>query len=400
MHVLLDADIGCRRLLSRQTQYAWHLASLEFEAGVVDGQADVAGGLGQPGHGVHLVGIGLEHDHGDGDGFSGRLDGADGGVAVDIADLHEDADAALDQLGVLHVDVDHEVVVDVAQAGHGAGGDHVADHLLGGGGLHAGRSGDDLGADLGDDGGVRNLRERSASVAGDGRGHGAAGARILDCADDVGGASGGGDADDNVLAGGPAAGDVALADFGRILVDVGGGCEGLGSAGHDVLDLLGQGGVGGRTLGRVERGDAPRGAGADVDETATIAQGAGDDIDDDGDLRQRLLDGGCDPGVFVVDDACDLEGGFGIEALGCDVGGFGGRVVGCLGMLRGSFGRDRLFEHSDCGHRVPPPLFDAIPYSDVASVLVGCWATNLQLYRQWPLSLSIHSIVSQWNLGV
>src|ERR1039457_2892432 len=232
------------------------------------------------------------------------------------------------------------------------------------------------------------------------RGTAAAGARLLGCPDDVGCASGGGDADDNVLAGGPAAGDVALADLGRILIDVGGGGEGLGSAGHDVLDLLGQGGVSGGTLGRVERGDAPRGAGADVDETAAIAQGAGDDIDDNGDLRQRLLDGGCDPGVFVADDASDLESGLGIEAFGCHVGGFGGGVVGGLGLMRGRFGRDRLFEHSDCGHRVPPPLFDAIPYSDVASVLVGCWATNLQLYRQWPLSLSIHSIVSQWNLGV
>src|ERR1039457_4169434 len=145
------------------------------------------------------------------------------------------------------------------------------------------------------------------------RGTAAAGARLLGCPDDVGCASGGGGADDNVLAGGPAAGDVALADFGRILVDVGGGCEGLGSAGHDVLDLLGQGGVGGRTLGRVECGDAPRGAGADVDEKAAIAQGAGDDIDDDGDLRQCLADGGCDPGVVVVDDASDIECGFGIE---------------------------------------------------------------------------------------
>ena len=44
--------------------------------------------------------------------------------------------------------VDHEVVVDVAEPGHGAGGDHVEDHLLGGGGLHAGGAGDDLGADF------------------------------------------------------------------------------------------------------------------------------------------------------------------------------------------------------------------------------------------------------------
>jgi hypothetical protein len=137
---------------------------VEFEAGVVDGEADVAVGFGEAADGFHLVDVGLEHDDGDGDGLAGGLDGADGGVAVDVADLHEDADAALDQLGVLHVHVDHEVVVDVAEPGHGAGGDHVEDHLLGGGGLHAGGAGDDLGADLGDDGGVGDLGERGVGL--------------------------------------------------------------------------------------------------------------------------------------------------------------------------------------------------------------------------------------------
>ena len=136
--------------------------ALEFEAGVVDGEADVAVGFGEAADGFHLVDVGLEHDDGDGDGFAGGLDGADGGVAVDVADAHEHADAALDQLGILHVHVDHEVVVDVAKAGHGAGGDHVEHHLLGGAGLHAGGTGDDLGTDLDDDGGVGDTGERSA----------------------------------------------------------------------------------------------------------------------------------------------------------------------------------------------------------------------------------------------
>jgi hypothetical protein len=109
-------------------------------------------------------------------------------------------------------------------------------------------------------------------VAGDGGGLGSAGAGVFDGADDVGGAAGGGDADDDVFAGGAAAGDVALADLGRVFVDVGGGGEGLGAAGHDVLDLLRAGGVGGGTLGGVERGDAAAGAGADVDEASAVAQ--------------------------------------------------------------------------------------------------------------------------------
>ena len=75
----------------------------------------------------------------------------------------------------------------------------------------------------------------------------------------------------------------------------------------------GCGGVGGRALGGVERGDAAGGAGADVDQAAAVAQGTGDGVDDDGDLGQRLLDGCGDLGVFVVDDAGDLEGGLGIE---------------------------------------------------------------------------------------
>ncbi len=167
----------------------------------------------------------------------------------------------------------------------------------------------------------------SVEVAGDGGGLGSAGAGVLDGADDVGGAAAGGDADDDVFAGGAAAGDVALAELGGVFVDVGGGGQGLGAAGHDVLDLRGCGGEGGWALGGVERGDASAGAGADVDETAAVAEGSGDGVDDDGDLGQRLLDGGGDLGIFVVDDAGDLEGGLGVEAFGGGVGCLGGEFL-------------------------------------------------------------------------
>ncbi len=156
-------------------------------------------------------------------------------------------------------------------------------------------------------------------IAGDGCGLGSAGACVLDCTDDVGGAAAGRDADDDVFASGAAAGDVALAELGGVFVDVGCGGQGLGATGHDVLDLGWGGGEGGGTLGGVEGGDASTGAGADVDETAAVAERSGDGVDDDGDLGQRLLDGCGDLGVFVVDDARDLKSRLGVEAFGGDV---------------------------------------------------------------------------------
>src|SRR5258708_742879 len=280
---------------------------LEFEAGVVDGETDVAVRFGEAADGFHLVDVGFEHDYCYGDALAGGLDGADRGVAVDVADLHEDADAALNELRVLHVHVDHEVVVDIAETGHGAGGDHVEDHLLGACGLHAGGAGDDLGADLADDGGVGNIRERRVVIAGDGGSFGSAGAGVFDGSDDIGRAPAGGDADNDVFSRRTTACDVALADLGRVLVDVRCGGEGLGAAGHNVLDLRGCGGVSWWALRRVEGGDAAAGTGTDVDQPAAVTERTGDGIDDDGDLGQRFFDGCRYLGVFVVNDACDFE---------------------------------------------------------------------------------------------
>ncbi len=62
-----------------------------------------------------------------------------------------------------------------------------------------------------------------------------------------------------------------------------------------------------RALGGIKRGDASAGAGADVDEAASIAKGTGYGVDDNGDLGQRFFDGGCDAGIFMIDDASDFE---------------------------------------------------------------------------------------------
>src|ERR1700739_352459 len=270
-------------------KFTCNAGELIFRCGVLDGEANVAVGVGKTADGLGFIDSGLEHDQGDGDAAPGRLDDFDGAVAADAAGSDENADAALDQLGVLHVDVDHEVFIDVAHAGHGAGGDHVGDHLLRGGGLHAGGAGDALGADFGDDGDVRDGRQGGAVVAGDAGGLGSAGARVADSGDDVGGASAGGETDDDVFAAGTAAGDVALAELFGVLIDLDGRGKGLGAAGHDVLDGLRRGGEVGWALAGVEGGDASAGAGTDVDEASTVADAVGHPVDDLSYLGQRLF---------------------------------------------------------------------------------------------------------------
>ena len=92
---------------------------------VFNREANVAIGFGKAADGFGLVDFGLEHDERDGNAAAGAFDGVHGGFAVDFAGAHQDADAALDQLGVLHVHVDHQVLVHIAEPSHGAGRDHV-----------------------------------------------------------------------------------------------------------------------------------------------------------------------------------------------------------------------------------------------------------------------------------
>ncbi len=143
---------------------------------------------------------------------------------------------------------------------------------------------------------------------------GAASPGVLYRTDDVWCTTGGGDADDDVFARGATLGDVALAEFGGVLVDVRGAGEGLGAAGHKVLNLLGIGREGGGALGGVEGSDAAGGTGADVDEAAAVAERTRDGVDHHGDLGEGLFDGRGDLGVFLVDDAGDLKGGLGVQS--------------------------------------------------------------------------------------
>ncbi len=194
-------------------------------------------------------------------------------------------------------------------------------------GLHAGGAGDHFGADLGDDRDVGDLGKGRALIAGDGGGVGSAGSGVGGGGDNIGRAAGSGEADDDVFAGGAAAGDIALAQFFGVFVDFNGGGEGFGAAGHDVLHLPGSGGVGGGALGGVEGGDAAAGTGADIDEPAAVAQAARNVVDDLCNFGKGFLDSTGNLGVFVIDDAGYLQRRFGVKALGSFVLALGGQVL-------------------------------------------------------------------------
>src|SRR6202012_1649132 len=98
---------------------------LQLERSIFDRQTNVAVGLRQAAHRFRLVDARLQHHQGDRHAAAGRLDGEHSLLAINLAGTHQNADATLHQFRVLHVHVDHQVVVHVAKPGHGAGGDHV-----------------------------------------------------------------------------------------------------------------------------------------------------------------------------------------------------------------------------------------------------------------------------------
>src|ERR1017187_9959778 len=214
---------------------------LQFQDVVFDGEADVAVGFGETADCFGLVDLGLEHNQSYRHAAACAFDGVYRGGAVDLAGAHQDADSALDELGVLHVYIDHQVLVHVAQAGHGAGGDHVEDHLLRGGGLHTRGTGDDLGTHIGNDGDICCIGQRSSKIAGDGGGLGSACAGIGHRSYNIWSASRGRNTHNDVLAGGAATGDISLTQLFRVLIDLDRRGQRLGSASHDVLDLTRRG---------------------------------------------------------------------------------------------------------------------------------------------------------------
>ena len=124
---------------------------LQFQHVVFDSQPHIAVGLRQASNRFRLVHLGLQHHQRYRNAAACALDRIHRGLAIDFAGGHQHANAALNQLGVLHVHVDHQVLVHVAKPRHRAGGDHVQHHLLRGAGLHARRSGNNFGPNFGHD---------------------------------------------------------------------------------------------------------------------------------------------------------------------------------------------------------------------------------------------------------
>jgi hypothetical protein len=69
-----------------------------------------------------------------------------GAVVADVGGLGDDAPGTILQLRVYRTHVHHEVAIDVAEADHDGGADHVEDEFCGRSGFQAGRTGQDLGA--------------------------------------------------------------------------------------------------------------------------------------------------------------------------------------------------------------------------------------------------------------
>src|SRR4029077_12114517 len=151
------------------------------------------------------------HHQGEGDVVVGLLERLPGGVTRDASGPLQDSNATLGKLGVLQVKVDHEIAVDVAKAGHGAGGQHIKNHFLGSAGFHAAGTGEHFRADVGDDGEVGGAFERRVAIASDGDGLGAPATGVFNGGDGERSAAAGGDADDNVILGRLAAGDLSAA---------------------------------------------------------------------------------------------------------------------------------------------------------------------------------------------
>src|SRR5580658_6460291 len=97
----------------------------EFHRRIFNSQPHIAVGSGETANGFGLVDSGFEHDQRYRYAAACGLDDVNSRVTVDMAGPHQDADTTLYQLRVLHVHVDHEVFVHVAESRHGPGGDHV-----------------------------------------------------------------------------------------------------------------------------------------------------------------------------------------------------------------------------------------------------------------------------------
>src|SRR5258707_15695273 len=96
--------------------------------------------------------------------------------------------------------------------------------------------------------------------------------------------------------------------------------QSLVTTGNYILDSPGIGIEGGRTLRGVECGKPAAGPSANINQPATVADGFGNRVDGQRDLRQRFLHGSSHFLVFLINDAGDLQRGFGVQIRGSEVG--------------------------------------------------------------------------------
>src|ERR1035437_7847226 len=123
------------QVFSQRTREMGHPLTLCYR----DGLADVAFGFLQRGGGLRSLHAGGPHHDRDRGSIAGGFESLARRVVIGCGGLFEDADGALDEFLILGPNVDHEVAIDVAETGHGSGGDHVEHHFVGGARFHAGR---------------------------------------------------------------------------------------------------------------------------------------------------------------------------------------------------------------------------------------------------------------------
>src|SRR6267142_2616219 len=136
---------------------------------------------------------------------------------------------------------------------------------------------------------------------------------MFECSDGVTGIAAGGDADDDILPAGPEPRQIAPPRVAGVFAGLHRSGEGTGSAGNDELNVFRTGIECGWALGGVEGGKASAGARAYVDQAAALAESLGDHVDGLGDMGQCLFHSAGDPFVLSINDACNFEGGEGVE---------------------------------------------------------------------------------------
>src|SRR5207253_1933848 len=163
----------------------------------------------------------------------------------------------------------------MTETNHDAGGKHIKHHFLCSPGLHAGGAGNHLRANLGDDCEICSLFEWRITIASDGNGMCSMAARIGQGSDREWSTSACRDSDHNITGTRFFLGYCALPELARVFVGFESHAECLQAARHHELHGSGVDIKCWRTFDRVQRGDAPAGAGSHVDEAPTFPKSVG-----------------------------------------------------------------------------------------------------------------------------